>query len=230
MKFWEKIFICTLIIFEVFFIPSSIYLINSSFKSNLQFEINSAISEQHRFCSSIQSNLAFLRIKKISSDFGDKFTKETVNSMINTYLNNFKDKKIYLEMLDEKNKNIFNSFNMNLSKTRLELNLSPGKLKYIIRDVNQKTYLFITTKIKLENNYYKFSYIKDVSRIYNNRRYLLNVLFKLNIVIAIVLVIVMIILSKFIVVPINKLIKSTKKIAITIFNLNKTFSKYRLLS
>lgn len=213
MKFWEKIFICTLIIFEIFFVPSSIYLISSSFKSNLQVEINSSISEQSRFCSSIQSNLAFLKLKRTSSGYDDKFTKETINSMINSYLNNFRDEKIYLQILDEENKNVFNNFNTNLPETRPELNISSGELKYIIRDVNEKTYLFITTQINLEDNYYKFSYIKDVSKIYENRKYLLNILFKLNIFVAIILAAVMIILSKFIVKPINKLIKSTEKIA-----------------
>jgi signal transduction histidine kinase len=213
MKFWEKIFICTLIIFEIFFVPASVYLINSSFKLNLQVEVNSGISEQNRLCSFIESNLAFLKIRQTAIDYKAKFTKEEVNQMINGYLSNFKNENIYLQVLDEKGKDVFNNLNVRVPRLRPELNSAAGKLKYIIRDIDGETYLFIATKISLENNNYKFSYIKDVSRIYENRKYLLNTLFKLNIFLAIILVIVMIILSKFIVQPINKLIKSTKKIA-----------------
>lgn len=213
MKFWEKIFICTLIVFEVFFVPSSIYLINSSFKSNLQDEINSGIDEQNRFCSFIRSNLAFSKIKIQDAGYKGKLTKEDISSMINTYLSDFKNEKVYLQVIDQENNNVFDNLNINLPKERPELNVSLDKLKYIIRDINRKTYLFITEKIDLENNYYKFSYIKDVSRVYENRKYLLNILFKLNIFVAIILIIVMIILSKFLVEPINKLVKSTKKIA-----------------
>lgn len=214
MKLWEKIFICTLIVFEAFFVPSSIYLINSSFKSNLQEEINSGINEQNRFCSSIQSNLAFYKIKKEAVENKSNLTKEDITLMATTYLSNFTNDNIYMQMFDEKDTCIFDNFKMKLPEKRPELDVpSADKLKYIIRDVDGKTYLFITSNINLENNSYKFSYINDVSRIYSNRTYLLNSLFKLNLFVAVILVIVMIILSKFIIKPINKLISSTKKIA-----------------
>ncbi|WP_411681325.1 ATP-binding protein [Clostridium thailandense] len=213
MKFWEKIFLCILIIFEIFFIPASIYLINSNFKLNFNTEVDSGISEQARLCSAIESNLFLLRIQKASNAYKTEIDKQNIDSMINTYLNNFGEHEIYLEVIDESNKVIFSNLKIGISDKRKELNISQGKVNYIIRDVNKKSYLFITKKINLDNNYYKVSYVKDISKVYNNSKYLFNLLLKLNIFISVIIVIVAITLSKFIVNPINKLMKSTKIIS-----------------
>lgn len=209
MKFWEKIFICTLIIFEVFFIPSSIYLINRSFKTDFEEAISSGINEQSRICSFIRSNLTFLKIKNME----EKWTVDDINIMINKYLSDFKNGKVYLQVFDEEYKVVFNNLSIKLPKNRPELRVTSDKLKYVIRDVNGEEYFFVVSKVNVESNYYEFCYIKNVSKIYENRKKLLMLLFKVNIFVALLLVIVMIILSKFIVKPINKLIKSTKKIA-----------------
>ncbi|ADK15044.1 HAMP domain-containing sensor histidine kinase [Clostridium ljungdahlii] len=213
MKFWEKIFLCTLVIFEIFFVPSSIYLINSNFKLNLNTEIDSGINEQQRFCSFVESNLFLFKIQKESNSYKTELDKQSIDSMISTYLNNFGKQDIYIEVIDNNNKVIFTNLSMNISDKREELNVQLNKVKYIIRDIDEKNYLFITKKINLDNNYYKISYVKDVSSIYENKKYLLNLLLKLNIFVCIILIIVTIALSKFIVNPINKLIKTTQKIA-----------------
>ncbi|WPC44214.1 ATP-binding protein [Clostridium sp. JS66] len=213
MKFWEKIFLCTLVIFEIFFVPSSIYLINSNFKLNLNTEINSGINEEQRFCSFVESNLFLFKIQKESNSYKTELDKQSIDSMINTYLNNFGKQDIYIEVIDNNNKVIFTNLSMNISDKRDELNVQLNKVKYIIRDIDEKNYLFITKKINLDNNYYKISYVKDVSSIYKNKKYLLKLLLKLNIFVCIILAAVTIALSKFIVNPINKLIKTTQKIA-----------------
>ena len=212
MKFWVKIFLCTLIIFEIFFVPASIYLINSNFKLNLNMGIDSGISEQQGVCSSIESNLFLLKIQKASTS-NNKVDKQSIDFMINTYLSNLGGQDIYLDVLDENNKVVFSNFKINVSGKRDELNITSDKVNYIIRDLNEKTYLFVAKKINLDNNYYKISYVKNVSSIYDNRKYLFNLLVKLNILISIILSMVTITLSKFLVNPINKLIKSTQIIA-----------------
>lgn len=214
MKLWEKIFICTLIVFEAFFIPASIYLINNSFKSSIQEEIDSGISEEDRFCSSLRSNIVFYKIKKQELNNNYNITEEEIKLMAIEYLNSFRNNKIYLQLFDEKGNTVFGNFEVKVNQNRPELIISAtDKVKYIIRDINGKENLFIASNLNLENNNYKFVYIKDISSIYANREKMLSVLLKLNLFVVVMLIIVLIILSKFIVKPINKLIKSTKKIA-----------------
>ncbi|MGG7177577.1 ATP-binding protein [Clostridium paraputrificum] len=213
MKFWEKILLCMLITFEVFFIPTSIYLFNSNFELNLSEEINSSISEHNRICSFIESNLYLLKIQQNQNDYKMQVDKENIDSMINRYLDNLGKQDILFEVIDEKENIIFSNLNIDTTTYREELNIYENKINYLIRDCDDKNYLFIAKKINLDNYYYKVSYIKDISNTYMNRKYLLNLLLRLNLIVSIVLVIITIILSKFIVNPINKLIKSTKIIA-----------------
>lgn len=215
MKFWQRIFLCTLIIFEIFFVPASIYLINSSFELNLNMEIRSGISEQDRFANSLESNLYLLKVQKSSNPDAEGVDKQNIDSMISTYLDNLREQDVYLDVIDGNNKVIFSHFKNNkITLThREELNIPTDKVNYIIRDLGEKTYLFIVKNIYLENNHYKVSYVKDISSVYENRKDLLSLLIKLNALISAILVIVTIIMSKFIVKPINKLIKSTRIIA-----------------
>lgn len=65
-----------------------------------------------------------------------------------------------------------------------ELNIASDQVNYIIRDLGDKTYLFITKKVDLDHNTYKVSYAKDISSIYNNRENLLNLLLRLNLLVS----------------------------------------------
>ncbi len=207
----------------MFFIPASVYLINSNFRNNLKISVDSAISEQNRLCSFIKSDIYLLKMQKKSDNDSGQLAKKDIDSTISTYLNNFINEdiylnnftggNIYLQILDENDGVIFSNLSFGLPLKRGELNTASEGVNYIIRDIDKKTFLFITTEIYLDSNCYKVSYIKDFSSIYENRKSMFNTLFKLNIFISLIMVISMIILSKCIVSPINKLIKSTQNIA-----------------
>lgn len=213
MKLWEKIFITTLFVFQVFFISSSIYLINRSFNLSLDSEINSGISEQYRLCDSLMADIYLNKIHQSPDNNQYKFNKEDTDSIISTYMSYFKGEKIYICVTDGTGKKIYNDFKEDISKTKGKLNIPLNKIIYVIRDVDNKSYLFIDRKIKLNDNYYIISYIKEISYIYENESFMFKLLTKINIFIGIILAIVMIILSKIIAKPINKLIVSTKKIS-----------------
>jgi signal transduction histidine kinase len=207
MKFWVKIFLCTLIIFEIFFVPSSIYLINSNFKLNLKSGINSGISENNRLCSSIESNVYLLKIQAAQKPVD----KESIDSIIIGYLGNLGVQDVFVNVKDEENQNVFNNFKNNGLGNGL--NTPADQESYIIKDVGPKTFLFIKKNVNLASHRYNITYIKDISSIYGNQKYLFSLLMKLNLYVSVILIIVMIMLSKILLNPINRLIKSTKLMA-----------------
>lgn len=213
MKFWHKIFLSILIVFELFFISACLYLINSNFKLNLQMTIDSGIREQNRFCTSLESNLYLLKAQKSSDSQASEVDKPSIDAMINTYLGNLGEQDLFLEVIDEHNQVIYTNLKINTIIQRDELNVASDKVNYIIRDLGDKTYLFIARQVVLDHNTYKVSYAKDISSIYNNQKNLLNLLLRLNILVSGILVMVTIVLSLVIVKPINKLIQSTQIIA-----------------
>lgn len=217
MKLWEKIFICTLVVFEAFFVPSTMYLINRSFKLNLQSEVDSGISEQNRFCDSIK--LDMMLINRMQKNYTEiDIDKNTIDSSIVSYMNYTASKKVYFQIWDSSGKMIYDDFKMASIKNKVQWNISENEASYEINKIKDKNYLYVNKKINVYDNYYKISYVKEISWVYENYRFLYNILIKLNIFVCVTLVIVMMILSKIIISPVNKLIKSTQEIADGNFN------------
>lgn len=217
MKLWEKIFICTLVVFEVFFVPSTVYLINRSFKLNLKSEIDSGISEQNRFCDSIKLN-ALLMDKMQNHYATNDINKDVITSSIVSYVNYIDNKNMHFQIWDKSGKKIYDDFKMNTNKIKSEVNIDEGKVGYEIIKIKDKNYLYVNKKISIYSDYYKIAYIKEISWVYENYRYLYGILIKLNIFVCITLIIVMVALSKIIINPVNKLIKSIQKISDGNFN------------
>lgn len=217
MKLWEKIFMCTLIVFEVFFIPSTMYLINRSFKLNLNSEINSAISEQNRFCNSIKLNITVMNKAENPFTYND-VNYGNLNKNIVSYMKYLSNKKTHFQVFDDSGRKIYDDFKIGAIENKGQWNISKDKVSYEVSEIKEKNYLYVNKRINMYNSYYRVSYIKEISWVYENYRYLCNVLMKLNIFVCITLVIIMIILSKMIISPVNKLIKSTQKISDGNFN------------
>lgn len=209
MKLWEKIFISTLIVFEVFFICSSIFLINRNFKLNLKNEINSAIREQNRLCISLAADIYLAKIHESPNSVQEAFSKEQTDSIINTYISYFKEGKVFINVKDNNGNKIVNNFKQSIDEINIQLN----KTVYVIKDIDNKPYLFIDKKVNLNNDIYKISYIKEVTDIYENQKFMFNLLTKINIFLCITLAVLMIVISKIITNPVNRLIESTQKIS-----------------
>lgn len=135
MKFWQKISLSTLVVFELFFVPASIYLINSNFTSTLAITVDNGISEQQRFCSSLESNLFLLKIQRGTNSYRTEVDKQSIDAMIARYANNLGDTDIFLEAIDEQNKVIYSSLKVPLPTNRDELHTISDKVSYIIRDI-----------------------------------------------------------------------------------------------
>ncbi|NWK72681.1 HAMP domain-containing protein, partial [Bacillus paramycoides] len=84
------------------------------------------------------------------------------------------------------------------------------KRKYIIRDVENKTLLFVTSLININGEDLKFSYVRDVTYIYEDQKEQYNFYIRLSISITIILAIGMYMLSRYITRPIEKLINITQ--------------------
>ena len=118
MKLWEKIFISTLLVFQVFFISSSVFLINRSFNLNLDNEINSGISEQNRLCISLAADIYLAKIHQYPDNIQKKFSKEDTDSIVSTYISYFKEEKIFINVTDKNGNEIITNFKGNTNKTK----------------------------------------------------------------------------------------------------------------
>ncbi|MBC2399748.1 signal transduction histidine kinase [Clostridium tetanomorphum] len=209
MKFWQKIFIYSLLLFLISLNFGSIFLIENSHNLNLKREIDRSISEQ----SNILSGISYYNM--ISNYYLNTDSKEDSKSnykeIIKNYLKKINSEDIYLEVLDKNNDVVFSNLKFKVLGEREELkNVSSDERKYIIRDVGNRTLLFITGLVHIQEEDLKLSYIHDVTYIYEDRKQQYNFFIELSIIVTIILAIGMYILSKYITSPIDNLINTTR--------------------
>ncbi|MEJ8554063.1 sensor histidine kinase [Tepidibacter sp. Z1-5] len=203
MKFWKKIFTYHFILFIIIFNLGGVFLIESMHSLSLDREIERGLSEHL----SIYSGMKL--IGKYRLNYDEKFNKDMLRITMKDFLKSFHDQKIYIEILDRYNNTVFTNFDFRISKERDELkNPYIDKRKYVIRDVGDKTLLFITNELNVGGEQLKFTYVRDVTYIYEDRKKVYYFFIKLDIIISIILAFGTYILSKRITKPIDKLIDS----------------------
>ncbi len=211
MKLWHKMFICTFILFELVFNISMPLLIQYTFNQNLKKEIDRGLTEQLILFTSLQAN------SEIASD-AFEFSQDLLKSFLKmTFQENtqyFDKKGVFIEVLDENNSPIYSNFGYKNDRNRLELDKPLTNTRnYIIRDIGDQSFLFVTNGLKLKDQTFKFTYIRDISSVYNDRSGQYSLFLKLNIIIALILATALYALTRYFTFPISSLTKSTQTIA-----------------
>ncbi|MGG3522812.1 HAMP domain-containing sensor histidine kinase [Bacillus pseudomycoides] len=209
MKFWHKISIYSSLLFLVIFNFGAVGLIQNSHNLNLKREIDRSLDE-HR---NISTGISYYNM--ISNNYLDIESKNIVKTdykeVVKKYLEKLNSKNNYLEIVDKNNHVVFSNLDFTVSQDREELtNASHDKRQYIIRDVENKTLLFVTSLININGEDLKFSYVRDVTYIYEYKKEQYNFYIRLSISITIILAIGMYMLSRYITRPIEKLINITQ--------------------
>lgn len=211
MKLWQKIFVCTFVLFELIFNVSTLYLVQYNFNQNLKKEVERGLTEHYILYSTIQSNNEFYQERfQYSSDFIVGFLGATFKD----YTQYLDKRGIFIEVLDEKNQVIYNNFQLKFHAQREELQvpLSENR-RYIIRDIGKQSFLYVTNLLQLDKENYKLTYIRDISGVYLDRAEQVQLYLKINLVTSFVLAIGLYLLTKYLTRPIRHLTQSAQKIA-----------------
>ena len=214
MKLWQKVFLCAFLLFEAVFVAASIYLIEHNFNRNLQKEAERGLTEQFIIYSGLQNNWTY--IDNLNQKLG--LTRDSTRLFLQTasqeYAGYFDKKLVSIEILDENNNTVFNSFNRKFYGKREELRLPLSiDRKYIIRDIDNKSYLFVTNGLKLKEHAFKLSYIRDISDVYTEKSAQYSLFVKMNIVITLILAIGLYVMIWYLTRSIRRLTRSAQTIA-----------------
>lgn len=213
MKFWQRIYLFSLILFILTFNFAGILLIEKIHNETLKREIDRCLSEHLSIYSGVNLSMpVYNTLKRYSRNTSSD--DEILYNAINDYYKKYNDKNVYIEILDENNKSIFSNINFKLPDNREELkSLKTEKRQYIIKDIDNKSYIFISTPISVNSKIYPFTYIRNISQIYEERKNQYIFFLKLDLVASLLFMIFMYFISKYITKPIQKLIGATKRIA-----------------
>ncbi|MBU5591533.1 HAMP domain-containing histidine kinase [Clostridium sp. MSJ-4] len=213
MKFWQKIYVFSLLLFILTFNFAGVLIIEKFHNEALKREVNRCLSEHLSIYSGINLSIPIndtLRrySRNISSD------DEILYNSINNYYKRNNDENVYIEILGENNKNIFSNINFELPENREELqSLEHNKRQYIIRDIDNNSYIFVTNPININNKIYTFTYVRNISEIYKEKKDQYIFFFNIYILVCVIFMVFMYFISNYITKPIKKLTEATKRIS-----------------
>lgn len=212
MKFWQRIYVFSLILFIFTFNFAGISIIEKIHNETLKREVNRCLSEHLSIYSGVNLSLpVYDTLKRYSRNISSD--DEILSNAINDYYKKYNDKNAYVEIIDENNKSVFSNVNFKIPDEREELkSLQPDTRQYIIKDIGNKSYIFISNLIDINNKSYKFTYIRNISEIYEERVNEYVFLIKLDVVVSLIFMVFMYFVSKYITKPIQNLIGATKRI------------------
>lgn len=211
MRLWQKIFLCSFLLFELVFNATILYLIQVNFNSNLEKEIDRGLSDHFVIFSGLKTNGTFFKDK---FGYSNEIVTDFLKIAVRDYTQYFENKGVFIEVLDKNNQQVYSSFNLNygIQREELKVPLSENR-KYVIRDIGKNSYLFVINQLNIEDQSFKLTYIRDISDVYYSRSMLFNAFIKLNIFVFIFLAAGLYFLLWHITSPVRQLTESARSIA-----------------
>lgn len=209
MKFWQKIYVYSFLVFFIIFNAASILVIERSHNKMLEQEINNALSQNMSIHSSIDAIVPVLRIYD-SIDY-----EETVlTNIASEFVEKNNERDIYLTIVNDTNETIFSNANFKMPANRQELDkLAMDEIMYILRDIDERTMVFTSNMLDVHHKKYVFTYVKDVTPVYKDRLDQYSFFVKVDIAASLLYMVLMFIVSKGLTKPIDRLNQTAQVIA-----------------
>lgn len=209
MKFWQKIYMFSILAFVLIFNIFSIMVIERNHTKMLEQEINSALSQYISIHSSVNAILPILRIYD-SVDY----EKTVLTNIANEFVEKNSEQRIYLQILNDSNRAIFSNTDFKMPFERKELDkLDADEIKYILRDIDERTILFATNITYINHKRYVFTYMKDFTPVYQERVDQYSFFLRVDVAACFLYMLIMYFVSKGLTKPIDRLNRTAQVIA-----------------
>ena len=210
MKFWEKIFLYSLILFFLLFSGGGIILIEKIHSESLDTAIKSIMYKYLNVESVMYLNSDYLMDIDVNSESN---MKNWVDIIINGYsVNNVE--QYNTELYSMTNKEIASDLKEKIRGKREEiLHAKENEKSFIIRTINNKKYAFVSSIVNLKNRDFKLIISKDIQYVYRERINNYKFFIIIDLIMLIILSVGMYIISKKLTNPLVKLSNISKDIA-----------------
>jgi signal transduction histidine kinase len=174
----------------------------------LEQEITSTLSENLNIQASVKAIVPIMQIYD-SPDY----EKKVMEQIVNEFISQNRNQQMFIEIHDDHNKLIFSNANQKLPEEREELDgLQSQEIRYILRDICERTLLFTANLIDVQNKAYLFTYTKDVTPLYEEKMDQYRFFIQMDIIACLLYMLIMFVVSKGLTRPIEKLIQTVKVI------------------
>lgn len=214
MKLWLKIYLFSLILLVLTLNLAGFILIQKLHNDLLEKEVDKCLSEQKSVSSQLRINSLYMQKIYSDTDYDINLLLGTLMDEYNKSTNREPGQHGDTEILDSKDNILFSDMKFPVSNENEELeNLSAGKINYIIRTIDDKQYLYVSSLVNVYNSQVKVHYAKDISSIYVEKMNQYTLFMKLDVLVCSLFAVFMFFISRLITKPINTLIASTQKIS-----------------
>ncbi|RUS45954.1 HAMP domain-containing sensor histidine kinase [Cohnella sp. AR92] len=209
MKFWQKISLFSLLTFAVIFNASSIMVIERNHRNMLRQEIDNALSINMNIRSSVDAVVPLLRIYN-SIDY----EKTVLTNIASEFVSKNSGRGSYLEIVADDHRSIYSNLDFEYAGSRDELEqLKPDEIKYILRDIGDRTLLFTSNVADINQKGYIFTYVKDLTPLYAERVDQYRFFIQVDLAACLLYVLVMFAVSKGLTRPIDKMVRTAQGIS-----------------
>lgn len=212
MKFWKKIVVYSMVLFIIIFNGAGIFIIEDIYKMSLDRTIKTAMDEQAGLEGSIYLNRDIEVEDKAPEN--PQQLKNFLQLVVAEYFNSDRMSESAVEFYDENNGLIYSNSGVKVNGTRIEINEAKlGERQFLIRDINNKKYLFVSSKMNMQERTLKFILVKDITYINAERMQNYKIFLWLDLVVFIMLAGGMYFISKKVTKPILEFSEISKEIA-----------------
>ncbi|WP_459481747.1 sensor histidine kinase [Clostridium saccharoperbutylacetonicum] len=215
MKLWQKIYLFSLLLLIFTLNIAGFILIQKLHNDLLEKEVDKCLAEQKFIVTEFNINsLALQKVYYLDSSPDINMAISALMEEYKSLINPEADEHGKVEILDQKNKILYSDLEFPASKEKQELEaLSEGKTNYIIRTLEGKQFLYVSSLVEVYNTPLEILYSKNISNIYKEKMNQYVLFMKLDLLICTIFAVFMYFISRLITKPINTLIASTQKIS-----------------
>jgi len=177
MRFWQKAFICTILLFLVGFDISAYLIIGKSYSMLLEQTTQNAINDHYLIKKSLRERLLAVR------ENYDEFNADNLAFLIQPYAGYYGNQQIYFEFY-LKDELVYTSFAF---ERGFDLNVSEGQIGYGLIETGNTPFLWITSVLDAPFSDMKLIYIKKVQQIKDHRSQITAYCIAVSVIVSVIL-------------------------------------------
>lgn len=205
MKFWQKAYLCIILVFLIGFDITAFFLVTKSDSLSRKENYDTAENERYIIQKSLQTRIAGI------SDLYTQINAKNLKMYAAPYGEYYVDQNIYMELYYE-DEIVYSNFPYTM-KERPELEINYKEKSVVTREVNGILYYICAGYLDEPYSTIKYVYIKDVQDLNEYKAQIIDYAMIISAVVAIILSAVILFLLLKLTAPIRKLNQTAKEIA-----------------
>ncbi|HWQ79131.1 MAG TPA: HAMP domain-containing sensor histidine kinase [Anaerovoracaceae bacterium] len=205
MKFWQKAYLCIIVVFLIGFDATVFFLINKSYSLSMQETYSTAENERHVVQQSLQSRISGI------SDLYSEINADNLKMYAAPYGEYYVNQGIYLELYYGGDL-VYSSFPYAMEE-RPELEIRHGEKSAVTREVEGELYYIVTGYLDEPYSGMKLVYLKNIQYLADFKAQMIRHAVTTGAIISVLLSVLILILLLKLTRPIRKLSHMTEEIA-----------------